>query len=85
MAVSWDPDKEARNLAKHGISLARFNELRDRFTVYSPRHGEDRWLVIARLEGVLHTAIFTERGADVRVISLRRASRRERKVYADAP
>jgi uncharacterized DUF497 family protein len=85
VAVTFDPDKEARNLAKHGISLARFADLRDRFAFYSPRAGEARWLALGFLDGVLHAAIYTERGEDERVISLRPASRRERKVYADAP
>ena len=44
-------------------------------------YGEPRLLVMALLEGRLHTAVVTPRGEDLRVISLRRANRREVRLY----
>jgi uncharacterized protein len=84
MAIEFDPVKDARNREKHGISLTRFAELTDRIAIYSPRQGEDRWAVIGRLDGKLYTAIITQRGANTRAISLRRARRREERDYAHA-
>jgi uncharacterized protein len=84
MAIEFDPVKDARNREKHGISLARVDELTDRIAIYSPRHGENRWAVIGRLDGQLYTAIITRRGANTRAISLRRARAREEKDHAHA-
>jgi uncharacterized DUF497 family protein len=44
-------------------------------------YGEERAKVLATLDGVLHIAIVTTRGDDMRVISLRRANRAERRIY----
>ena len=44
-------------------------------------YGEPRLRVMARLDGVLHAAVVTPRGGDLRVISFRRASRREVRLY----
>ena len=66
-----------------GISLHRYADLdaATALAVPSPRHGEDRLLVLGLIEGVLHAAVTLDRGADIHVISLRRASRRERQRY----
>jgi uncharacterized protein len=42
---------------------------------------EPRLLVMARLDGRLHTAVVTPRGEDLRVISFRKANRREVRQY----
>jgi uncharacterized DUF497 family protein len=44
-------------------------------------YGEPRLRVISRLDGRLHAAVVTPRGEDLRVISFRRASRREVMLY----
>jgi uncharacterized DUF497 family protein len=82
MAPTFDPGKDRENRRKHGVSLARFADLTRRYAIYSPRAGEDRWIVLGFLDGTLHTGIMTRRDGDVRPISLRRASRHERQEYA---
>ena len=42
---------------------------------------EPRLLVMARLDGRLHAAVVTPRGEDLRVISFRKANRREARLY----
>jgi len=44
-------------------------------------YGEPRLRVMARLDGRLHAAVVTPRGEDLRVISFRRANRREVRLY----
>ena len=44
-------------------------------------YGETRLLVMALLDGRLHTAVVTPRGEDLHLISLRRANKREVKRY----
>jgi uncharacterized protein len=45
-------------------------------------YGEQRLRVLGYINGVLHAAVITPRGDKIRVISLRRANRREERAYA---
>jgi len=89
----FEPTKAARNLREHRVSFddgfaaliqddARLWQfLDDRET-----HGEDRWIVVGPLPGHAHTLLhvtWTERGERVRIISVRRATPSERRLYAD--
>lgn len=84
----WDPRKARANLAKHGISfdaVADFDwssaiEIEDdRF-----EYGEERTLAIGPIKGVLFVLIYTSRDEVARIISLRRATPRERRDYEKA-
>lgn len=87
MRFTFDPRKNAINLHKLGLSLADAPlvfEAPDKLTLESPREGEDRCLDIALVEraGVVLVLVYVLREPDeVRVISLRRASRKERALY----
>ncbi len=87
MEFEWDPQKAVRNLAKHGISFHEaatvFGDARA-ITFSDPDHSheEDRFLTIGmsnsnRLLIVSHT----DREERTRIISARRAVRREREIY----
>jgi uncharacterized DUF497 family protein len=82
--MTFDPDKERRNLAKHGISLSRMTEMTRRIAIYSPRGGEDRWVWIGWLDGRLYSGVIANREGGRREISLRPANRREQKDYTRA-
>ena len=82
--MTFDPNKERRNLEKHGISLSRLSELTEPLAIYSPRGGEDRWVLIGWIEGRLHAGVIANREGGIREISLRPANRREQKDYARA-
>jgi uncharacterized DUF497 family protein len=86
MRIEFDLAKDADNQAKHGVSLALAGELDweaslvwidDRF-----EYGELRMIALAPQTGVLYYVAFVDRGEVRRVISLRRANRREVKHYA---
>ena len=47
-------------------------------------YGETRWQALGFLNGQLHSLVYTERRKAIRVISLRRASKKEEKIYAKA-
>jgi hypothetical protein len=85
MAVTFDPGKNARNIAERGLSFERVAHLDwdTAVIVVDTRrdYGELRLRVMARLDGVLHAAVVTPRGVDLRVISFRRANRREVRLY----
>jgi uncharacterized DUF497 family protein len=85
MAITFDAAKNAKNIAERGLSFERVADL-DWLTAMITEdtrrdYGETRLLVLARLDGRLHMAVVTPRGRDLRVISLRKANLRERKLY----
>ena len=89
LRFEWDPDKEAANRRKHGVS---FEEARTAFgdplavTADDWEHSEiePRYLLLGRSErGRLLMVAHTERGDRVRIISARPATPRERKSYEE--
>jgi len=87
MQFEWDPAKAARNLAKHGVS---FDDASTVFgdplagTILDPRHSveEQRFVTIGySASGSLVVVIHVERDDRIRIISARRATRRERNKY----
>jgi len=88
MKVEFDPVKDASNTVKHGVSLALADELDweaalvwidDRF-----EYGELRMIALAPKTAILYYVAFVERGELRRIISLRRANRREVKHYVES-
>lgn len=81
MAVVFDSEKDAANIAKHGMSLSRAADLvLDEAVVIEDRrkdYGEARFNAYGPINDVLHALSFTLRGEDIRVISLRRAREKE--------
>lgn len=87
MHLTYDPSKDAANLAKHGVSLAEavgieWETLRGKPDV---RHdyGESRTIGYAILVDRLYCVVFTDRGTERRIISLRKANPREVRDYAE--
>jgi len=82
----FDPDKSASNQLKHGIDFIEAQELWlvRAVVVRSDRTGEVRYARIATLcDGNLWTAIYTHREAKIRISSVRKASRSDRKLYEE--
>jgi uncharacterized DUF497 family protein len=83
--IDFDPDKDRLNLAKHGLSLALALELdwEDALVWVDDRedYGETRMIALAPKTGILYYVAFVDRGRVRRIISLRRANRREVKHY----
>ena len=85
--IVWDEGKRAANLAKHGLDFRdawRVHESPWKLTFRSARKGENRQLDLAVVEDVLLAFVYVERSSAVRAISLRRASRAERRMYEKA-
>ena len=88
MEFEWDSDKDVANRIKHGIN---FDEAKDIFygpvyTVVDGRsdYGELRELSIGSLDMVvIISVVHTDRNGKTRLISARRANRKERKLYYD--
>ncbi|MEY4517376.1 MAG: hypothetical protein RL180_1722 [Pseudomonadota bacterium] len=81
MKIEFDTAKDASNQLKHGVSLALANELEwDAALVWVDaryEYGELRMIALAPETNILYYVAFVDRGEVRRVISLRRANRRE--------
>ena len=86
---SWDPKKNRTNLTKHGVS---FEEARSAFldenakVYFDPDHSEneDRFILLGisfQLRVLVVCHFFRESETLVRIISARKANRREQKDY----
>ncbi len=85
----WDEDKNAANIAKHGVSFQRAARIFESrvLTVVDSRadYGEVREISIGIVESVVFlTVVHTNRQSVVRIISARRANRAERRRYENA-
>jgi uncharacterized DUF497 family protein len=84
--LEFDEAKSARNLKERGIGFERFGDIDfdTALTIEDKRrnYGEQRLRVLAFIDDRLHTAVITPRGEWIRVISLRRANKREELTYA---
>jgi uncharacterized protein len=85
MDIEFDPAKDAKNIADHGVSLAAAAEFEwetaferedDRFD-----YGEVRIVALGLIGSRLHVLVYTVRGEVLRAISLRKANDREVKFY----
>jgi hypothetical protein len=84
----FDPGKDATNLSKHGLSLGAAAELRwDAALVWladRADYGELRMVALAPIGNILYFVAFVDRESTRRIISLRRANRREVNHYVKA-
>ena len=90
----WDPHKAEANRRKHGIDFALaarvFFDRHSKTIFEGDEHGEARWRTIGEIGGIAvvvvsHT-LRTEREFEVvRIISARKATRRERRQYEETP
>jgi hypothetical protein len=84
----FDPNKDRLNLEKHGLSLSVAEELDwDAALLWiddRQDYGETRVLALAPKTEILYYVAFVDRADVRRIISLRRANRREVKRYVQA-
>lgn len=89
----WDEEKNERNRTKHGIDFAAaqlvFDDPYHVSFVANVVEGEERWTAIGLAEGaivlfVAHTYRGHPPNAAIRIVSARRATSHERKLYAKA-
>ena len=85
VAISFDAAKNKRNIASRGISFEAAAEFEwdTALVVEDTRrdYGERRYQALGVIDGRLHMLVFTPRGGELHVISLRRAKLRENTRY----
>jgi hypothetical protein len=89
LCFEWDNVKARSNLSKHSISFEEastiFGDLNS-LTIADLAHSssEDRCVILGQsYGGKLIVVVHTERGENIRIISARRANRKERKTYEE--
>jgi uncharacterized DUF497 family protein len=86
--LDFDPEKDATNLSKHGVSLAAAAQLDwDAALAWiddRADYGELRIVALAPIGDKLFFVVFVDRDDARRIISLRRANRREVNHYVRA-
>ena len=87
MEFEWDENKNRLNFEKHGIdfNLAKTSFNGEIVTKVDVRfdYGEIRQVALGEVEGRVLFVVYTERGDVIRIISARKANKKERKVYYD--
>lgn len=86
MQFEWDEGKNRINIRKHGID---FNDAIDVFnhpvlTALDGRedYGEERWIALGWMKAMMAVVVYVERsGPVIRIISARKATKREAKRY----
>ena len=83
-AFEFDPAKSESNRLKHGVDFVEAQSLwNDPMLMEIPAKTEDepRALVVGRIDEKHWSAVITYRGANIRLISVRRARPEEVKLY----
>ena len=91
MKFQWDAKKEKINIKKHGVSFEQASYVfADRFALskFDDEHSndEDRWILLGRsIHETLLLVVHTFRDVDglevVRIISARKATKKEKQAY----
>jgi hypothetical protein len=89
MKFEWDEAKSRTNVRKHGFDSEEAEELFCGVLLAEPDlrqdYGERRWVGLGMLRGRTVQVVFAEREPEViRIISIRKATRREQKEYEKA-
>ena len=88
MEFTWSETKRAANLKAHGLDFvdaprvfegATYTFEDDRFS-----YGEQRFVTLGLLAGIPVSVAHTESAHEIRVISFRKATKREAQIYFDA-
>ncbi|HCR72728.1 MAG TPA: hypothetical protein DIW23_14890 [Anaerolineae bacterium] len=87
MSYEWDPNKEKSNFKKHGIKFADavgVFEDENAITIDDDNDKEERFITIGMdfLSRIL-VAVYTFRDIVIRIISARKATAREKKMYEE--
>ncbi len=75
--IEFDPEKDRLNMDKHGISLARAEDIEILVNIRDIRFDEARFRAYGLIDGELYCLAYTMRAQRIRAISLRRSRRKE--------
>ena len=82
----WDPVKAQANLHKHRVPfLMACEAFKDGSRIERPEesinYGEERWILLGRVDQKVLMVVFTQREQRIRLISARKATKDEQREY----
>jgi uncharacterized DUF497 family protein len=83
--IEWDENKRRINLHKHGLDFRDAHAILAGVTLLKPddryEYGESRYISIGLLSNIVVAVVHTLYGEDVRIISMRKATRYEAELF----
>lgn len=87
MAITFDPAKRERTLAERGLDFSDASEVFDgvkyQFADDRRDYGEERITTVGLLKDRMIVVVWTKRGEDRHIISMRKANEREQRKYKE--
>ena len=89
LTFEWDEDKAKENLKKHKVNFKEAKTVfNDPFsiTIADPQHSiaEHRYIdIVCSAKGRILIVVYTERKSNIRIISSRRATKTEGRIYEE--
>jgi uncharacterized DUF497 family protein len=92
MVITWDTNKAKSNIKKHGVSFevaaTVFNDPHQLSVLDTKDHSEERWVTIGLAADkktlvVVHTYFDSQSDEFIRIISARKATKKEKKNYEE--
>jgi uncharacterized DUF497 family protein len=85
MKYEWDDAKNRSNLIKHGLDFSDADRVFSGSCLTFPDersdYGEPRFVSMGKLAGRLVVIAYAPRGDAIRIISMRKANRREQEIF----
>lgn len=85
LQFEWDENKRLSNLNKHYIDFEDATLIFEHSVPHAPSgfRGEERWITLGELNGVMIMVVWTWRDPRIRIISARRLREDEKRRYQD--
>jgi hypothetical protein len=85
MEFTWDEEKRRANIIHHGFDFMDAKETFKGFTFTFEDdrfdYGEERFITLGLLKGTVVVIAHTEKGNEIRLISIRKATKYEQEIY----
>lgn len=87
MAFEWNEKKNKTNIQKHGIDFKDVTKSFEEPMLVRPDdrkdYGEKRTIALAKINDLITVVAYTKRGKNIRLISARKANKKERRIYRE--
>jgi hypothetical protein len=84
--IEFDPAKREQTLRERGLDFAEAGVVFDQYTLTlidgRKEYGENRFISYGMMNAAVVACVWTQRGEALRIISLRKAKKNEREIYA---
>ena len=85
MNSTWDEKKLRANIRNHGFDFVDAGKVFEgiTFTLEDDRfdYGEERFITLGLLKGTIVVIAHTEKGSEIRIIPMRKATKHEQEIY----